>query len=174
MKIKKCFLGLTLMIFVILTIGITPLLAINGKANLATLRGLKGVGVIIENLPSEVEKAGLLKNQLQVEVEFKLRSAGIKVLTREECAKTPGEPYLYINININTSKTESNLYPYTVDAMLIQKVMLVRDPDNVSYAVTWSIGGVGSVDKSILSNLRANVEEVVDKFINAFLSENQR
>jgi hypothetical protein len=58
--------------------------------------------------------------------------------------------------------------------MLIQKVMLVRDPDNVSYAVTWSIGGVGSVDKSILSNLRANVEEVVDKFINAFLSENQR
>ncbi len=173
MKRKKFFLIFSLSLLFIMTI-VHPLMAINGKSNLATLGGLKGVGVIIENLPTEVEKAGLLKRQLQVEVEFKLRSAGIKVLTREECMKTPGEPYLYINININTSKTESNIYPYTVDAMLIQKVMLLRDPDKITYAVTWSIGGVGSIDKSILSSLRANVEEVVDKFIHAYLNENRR
>lgn len=173
MENKKVFLIIVLSLFLI--IFATPqIMAINGKSNLATLRGLKGVGVIIEDLPAEVEKAGLLKSQLQVEVEFKLRSAGIKVLTREECLKTPGEPYLYINININTSKTESSIFPYTIDAMLIQKVMLLRDPDKITYAVTWSIGGVGSVDKSILPSLRMNVEEVVDKFIYAYLSENQK
>lgn len=170
---KRVFLILGINLLFI-TIASHQLMAINGKSNLATLRGLKGVGVIIENLPPEVEKAGLLKKQLQVEVEFKLRSAGIKVLTREECMKTPGEPYLYINININTSKTESNIYPYTVDAMLIQKVMLLRDPDKITYAVTWSIGGVGSIDKNTLLGLRINVEEVVDKFIIAYLNENQR
>lgn len=170
MKRKRIFLALILFFLIAVT---APTMAINGKSNLATLQGLKGVGVIIENLPLEVEKAGLLKSQLQIEVQFRLRSAGIKVLTREECLKTPGEPYLYINININTSKTESDIYPYTIDAMLIQKVMLVRDPDKIIYAVTWSVGGVGSVDKNLIPGLRTNVEGVVDKFINVYLRENR-
>ncbi len=169
---KKC---LMILIVMILSFGLaSSLSAVNGKSNRATLRGLGGVGVLVEQLPGEVEAEGLTRNQLQKEVESRLRSAGIKVLTREECQKTPGEPYLYININVNIAKTESDVYPYSIDAVLIQKVSLLRNPNLTTYAVTWSSGGVGSIAKEILGQLAGNVEGIVDLFIKAFLSENPK
>jgi hypothetical protein len=152
----------------------SPTSAIDSKSNRATLRGLEGVAVLVEQFSPEVEKEGLVKNRLQTELELKLRMAGIKVLTKEECLKTPGEPYLYVNINVNIAKTESDIYPYSIDILLIQKVSLVRDPNQATYAVTWSTGGVGSIGKPILSQLQNSVEEILDVFVKAFLSENPK
>ena len=170
---RKKWLIVLLVIVLTLTLQ-SPLFAINGKSNRATLRGLSGVGVLIEQLAPEIEREGLIKNQLQIEVELKLKMAGIKVLTREECLKTPGEPYLYVNVNVNIAKTESDIYPYSIDVLLMQKVSLLRDPKQTTYAVTWSTGGVGSIEKSILSQLRTSVEEMVDLFIKTYLSENPK
>ena len=152
----------------------SPASAIDSKSNRATLRGLEGVAVLVEQFSPEVEKEGLVKNRLQTELELKLRMAGIKVLTKEECLKTPGEPYLYVNINVNIAKTESDIYPYSIDVLLIQKVSLARDPNQATYAVTWSTGGVGSIGKPILSQLQNSVEEILDVFVKAFLSENPK
>ncbi|MGQ9636708.1 MAG: hypothetical protein ACUVT6_02820 [Thermodesulfobacteriota bacterium] len=151
-----------------------PSVAIDSQSNRATLKDLPGVGVLVEKLPGELEREGLRREQLQRGVESQLRKAGIKVFSREECSNIPGEPYLYLNLNVNISKTESNLYPYTIDVMLIQKVSLVRDPNRITYAITWSTGGVGSITKSIVSQLRDNVAEVVDIFIQRFLAENPK
>ncbi len=151
-----------------------PLFGIEGRSNRATLKQLKGVGVLVENLPAGVEGHGLSKNQLQSDAEAKLRNAGIKVLTKEESAKTLGEPYVYININLNMAKTENDVYPYSIDLLLIQKVSLVRDPKITSYAVTWSTGGVGSIGKEIIGQLRENVQEIVDIFIKAYKAENPK
>ena len=172
MKIRKW-----LMILIIVTFSLSltsSVFAINGLSNRATLRGLKGVGVLVEKLPLEVEQEGLKRDQLQMEVESKLRTAGIKVLTKEEALNTPGEPYLYININVNIAKTEADIYPYSIDLLLIQKVSLLRDPKLTSYAITWSTGGVGSIGKPILSQLRESVEAMVDVFVNAYLMENPK
>ncbi len=152
----------------------SPLFAIDGVSNRATLRGLKGVGALVEKLPPEVEQEGLKRDQLQMEVESKLRTAGIKVLTKEEAFNTPGEPFLYININVNIVKTESDIYPYSIDLLLIQKVSLLRDPKLTSYAITWSTGGVGSIGKQIVSQLAESVEKMVDVFIKAYLAENPK
>jgi Cdc6-like AAA superfamily ATPase len=149
-------------------------LSIDGPSNRATLRGLKGVGALVEKLPPEVEQEGLKRDQLQMEVESKLRTAGIKVLTKEEAFNTPGEPFLYININVNIVKTESDIYPYSIDLLLIQKVSLLRDPKLTSYAITWSTGGVGSIGKQIVSQLAESVEKMVDVFIKAYLAENPK
>jgi Cdc6-like AAA superfamily ATPase len=173
MKSHQGLLGLML-IFLVLVASDYPLFAINGQSNRATLKGLKGVGVLVENLSSEVEKEGLKKNGLQLEVEFKLREAGIKVLSKEESLKTPGEPYLYINVNMNTAKTESDIYPYSIDMLFIQKVSLLRNPQQVTYAVTWSTGGVGSITKQLVSRLRSSVSDMVDIFIKAYLAENPK
>jgi Cdc6-like AAA superfamily ATPase len=172
MKIRKW-----LMILIIVTFSLSltsSVFAINGLSNRATLRGLKGVGVLVEKLPAEVEKEGLDKNELQRAVESKLQSAGIRLLTKEESLRAPGEPYLYININVNVAKTESDIYPYSIDMLFIQKVSLLRDPKLTSYAVTWSTGGVGSIGKPILSQLRESVEAMVDVFVNAYLMENPK
>jgi hypothetical protein len=152
----------------------SPLFAINAVSNRATLRGLQGVGVLVEKLPPEAENQGLNRNQLQNEVESRLQKASIKVLTREEALNAPGEPFLYININVNMAKTESDIYPYGIDLLLIQKVSLLRDPKLTSYAITWSTGGVGSIAKPILSHLKESVEAMVDVFIKAYLAENPK
>lgn len=151
-----------------------PSMAIDSQSNRATLKGLPGVGVLVEKLPPEIEREGLRRDQLQMDVESQLKKAGVKVFSKEQCTRVPGEPYLYINLNVNVAKTESGIYPYTVDIMLIQKVSLMRDPKRVTYAVTWSTGGVGSITKSIVSQLRENVAEVVHVFIRAFLDENPK
>jgi hypothetical protein len=173
MRMKRRVLVSTIVIFLSLFVG-SALWAINGKLNRATLRGLRGVGVLVEKLSPEVEKEGLNRDQLQVAVESRLHKAGIKVLTREESVKTPGEPYLYININLNVAKTESPIYPYSIDLLFIQKVSLQRDPKLMTYAVTWSTGGVGSIGKTIVRELGENVEEMVDLFIKAYREENPR
>jgi len=165
------------MILIIVTFSLSltsSVFAINGLSNRTTLRGLKGVGVLVEKLPPEVEKEGLSADQLQKEIGSKLQSAGIRLLTKEESLRAPGEPYLYININVNIAKTESDIYPYSIDLLLIQKVSLVRDPKLTSYAITWSTGGVGSIGKQILSQLRESVEAMVDVFIKAYLAENPK
>jgi hypothetical protein len=100
--------------------------------------------------------------------------AGIKVLTREEVFRTPGEPHLYINVNVNMAKTESDIYPYSIDILLIQQVSLLRDPSLTTFAVTWSKGGVGSIAKPILSQLQDYIKELVDIFIKAYLEENPK
>jgi hypothetical protein len=151
-----------------------PSWGVNGKANQATLRGLKGIGVVVERLPPEIEGGGLSIDQIQKDVEAKLRAAGIKVLTKEECARTPGEPNLYINLNVNIAKTESEIYPYSLDLLFIQKVSLLRDQKIMSYGVTWSTAGVGSITKTMVSQLRESVREILDIFIKAYRAENPK
>jgi hypothetical protein len=173
MRNKKWLIVLMLILLVLGTLE-SPLFAINGQSNLVSLKGLKGIGVLVENLPPEIEKEGLTKNQLQMEVEFKLREAGIKVLTREESFKTPGEPYLYINLNVNVGKTESDIFPYSIDLLFIQKVSLIRDPQQITYATTWSTGGVGSITKQLVGQLRGSVSDILDIFIKAYLAQNPK
>jgi hypothetical protein len=158
--------------FGLLLASVSPVAAIDAKSNRATLRGLKSLGVLIEHLPPEIEKEGLSRDQLRASVELKLRKAGMRVLTREESFGTAGEPHLYININVNVAKTESDIYPYSIDLLLIQRISLVRDPNITTYGVTWSTGGVGSIGKTIVRELGESVEGMVDVFLKAYLEEN--
>ncbi len=170
---RKIWLAISLALGLLLASGYS-VFAVNGKSNQATLRGLKGIGVVVEQLPPEIESGGLSKDRIQKDVETKLRAAGIKVLTKEECARTPGEPNLYINLNVNISKTESEIYPYSLDILFIQKVSLVRDQKMTSYGVTWSAAGVGSITKTMVGQLRQSVREILDIFIKAYRTENPK
>jgi len=152
----------------------SPLHALDSEMNRATLQGLRGVRVLVEDLAPEVEREGLVKDQLQKSVEERLRSAGIRVLTQEEAVKAPGEPYLYVNVNISFAKGEEEICSYSIDVALIQNVTLVRIPKQTSYAVTWSTGGVGLIGKKSLSELKGSVEEIADIFVKAFFSVNPK
>ena len=148
--------------------------ALNSETNRATLRGLTGVRVLVEDLPPEAEREGLSKNQLEENVELKLGTVGIRTFTDEECRTTPGEPYLYININLSTLKTERDIYSYSIDIGLIQDVTLQRSPAQTTYAITWSTGGVGLISKKQLSELQESVEDLVAIFLKAFFSVNPK
>jgi putative peptidoglycan binding protein len=138
----------------------------------ATLRGLSGVAVIVESMDPEAERDGLMKSQVQTEVELRLRQAGIRVLSREDRLTTPGKPFLYINIHAS-KRSDINLYAYYVTVELNQSAWLDRDPAiDVPAATTWSISGGGSVGGQRLRSVREDVLDYVDRFINAYLAEN--
>jgi Putative peptidoglycan binding domain len=118
-----------------------------------------------------VERAGLAKEQLQTDVELRLRKAGIRVYTHEELLRAQGQPYLYINAGVLLHSDGWVSYGITVE--LRQRASL--DINAVSATVTtWSTGGFGKAGILRLHTLRDTVRDFVDQFINAYLSVSPR
>ena len=147
--------------------------ALNTGANRLTLKGLQGIRVLVEDVASEIEASGLTKDKLQGNVESQLKKAGITILTEAEVLKTPGEPYLYININAAPGKVQPNLYSYSIDIAVIQNIVLERDPKANTYGITWSTGGVGITEKDSLNQLGESLVSIIDVFIESFQSANK-
>ena len=70
------------------------------KHTRATLRGIEGVNVLLEDLEPEVERAGLTTQQLHTDVEGQLRHAGIPVLTKDQAFRLQGAPYVYVYVHL--------------------------------------------------------------------------
>ncbi len=140
-----------------------------------TLTGLSGVYVIVEQLPDEAQHDGLREDQVQTDVELRLRQAGITILTREQSFATAGAPYLYVNVQV--LKNPAKFYAFSVNVELRQGVTLIRDPSiRVLAVATWSAPGViGTVGSQKLeSQVRDDVRDFTDRFINAYLAANPK
>lgn len=144
-----------------------------GVDTIESLRGLKGVYVAVENLGSDLEAAGLTKGIIQADVELKLRLARIKVLTEKEWLEELGNPSLYISVI--GMKSEFGLYACSMVIELHQKVSLSRYPAIVVLgAITWHRGSIGVCREYKVDEIRDGVKDIVDKFINAYLSVNPK
>ncbi len=142
------------------------------KAKIETLRGLKGMSVIVEGLQPGIKQYGLTKHQIQTDVELKLRMAGIKVLNEKERLSTLGFPYLYVNLN--TSQIQKmEIVAFSVSVELQQFVELIRNNRTLS-SNTWSAISVGSTGTLNLSFIRNHIKDKVDIFINDWLSVNPK
>jgi hypothetical protein len=135
-----------------------------------TLRGLPGLTVVIEPMSPSAEQDGLTQSQLQVDVEQRLRASGIRVLTKEEWQKTPGSPYLYINVA--ALKKDYGLYAYAIEVCVNQLVTLIRNRNIREFAETWETREVGTVGTERLLTVRDSVAAHVDEFIRDYFSVN--
>jgi hypothetical protein len=138
-----------------------------------SLRGLPGVWVVVEQLSPDLEQAGLTQDQVQTDTEEKLRKAGVKVLTQEECWQTPGMPWLYITAAL--LKASDATYATTIGASLNQEVTLTRNPQIKTFGVTWDAGVyLGAVGRESLPSVREHVGRLIDKFIAGYQAVNQK
>ena len=137
-----------------------------------TLKGLKGVNVYVVDLKPDIEKDVLRRSSIQTDVEIKLRIAGIKVLTRIESLKEPGDPLLCVNVN--SFKTDVGLYAYSISVELNQYVILERDKNIWCRAVTWHSAVIGIVGGDNVNRLRDIIKDQVDHFINDYLEMNPK
>jgi hypothetical protein len=135
-----------------------------------SLRGLQGVKVVVEEMQPMAARYGLTRNQVQTDVELRLRRAGIRVLTLDESDSTPGSPSLYVNIHtVFGDGPAMGLVGYSLDVELTQAVRLDRDPDIwLPGAVTWSENQRGLGGRTQLHTLRENLGDLVNRFINAY------
>jgi hypothetical protein len=136
-----------------------------------SLRGLTGVGVVVEDVSPDASADGLSQDAIRAAVEQTLRSKGIRILT--ERTRSGSAPYLYVNIN--TLKEELGLYAYAVNVDFKQVVGLLSAKGKQAWGATWSASVVGMVRQENLSQVIADgVEPLVKDFANDFLSVNLR
>ena len=171
MVFKRCLLVLVVMG---LTFLFTPTVHPADKSEIESLRGLTGVFVAVEKLDKEIKgQLPFDEDQIRVDVELKLRIAGIKVLSEEERLKSLGNSYLYVNLNAYLIP-EIDTICYALNIFLQQTVYLERHLKGHPSAMTWWNGSVGAVGKNWASKIRDSIKDKIDRFINDYLSVNPK
>lgn len=134
-----------------------------------TLVGLQGVHVVVEEMRPEAEKYGLSEQSLQTDVELRLRQYGVRVFSQEESMRTPGRPWLYVNVNPLMSET---IAAVSISITIKEDTFLQRNKATVVKAATWSTGSVALLGLGRLNTLREDVRDKVDQFINDYYAAN--
>lgn len=138
-----------------------------------SLRGIAGVGVVVEDIGSDASADGLSQDAIRTAAELILRSKGIRILTNIERTPSGSVPYLYINVN--TLKEELGLYAYAVNVEFKQVVGLLSIKGKLAWGATWSTSVVGAVGEANLRQIIADgVEPLVKDFANDFSLVNSR
>ncbi|MCX5811782.1 MAG: hypothetical protein NT178_04465 [Proteobacteria bacterium] len=170
---KKRSIVVLISIFFTLTLFLSAY-AIDTEITRKTMNGLQGVCVTVENIQPNIQKyaqkAGVTREQMQKDIETKLKSAGIKALNREEWLTAPGKPMLYVNVN--THEYEKYWYAYDIKVELQQVVSLEMNPSIKTMADTWSTNMTGIANIGTLNLIRNNVGVLSERFINAYKSVN--
>jgi hypothetical protein len=157
----------------------------------ATLRGIQSVIVKVHSWEpewrEELKKVGLEESYLQSLTEQKLEKAGIPVLPEEAAKRSETEGILNIRMKFSepeaarkTFETQDGSviervepkkkYVYAIRLNFRQLVLFPRDPALKALAITWQTESVGF---RRVTQIREDVMNVIDVFIEAYLSENR-
>ena len=156
----------------------------------ASLRGIKTIVVRVHAFEhewaSELAKAGLKEAVLQASIERQLEKSGITVISEEASKKTDTEGILNVRVKfLNPEPSKKTFlttdedkieridpkkkYVYAIRLNFRQPASLRRNPEATVFAITWQTESVGL---RRLTLIREDFENVVNVFIEAYLSEN--
>ncbi len=156
----------------------------------ASLRGIKSIIVKVHTFErewaSELARAGLTEAVLQATIERQLEKSGITVVSEEASIKNGNEGILNVRSNFSTPEPPKKSfvideeeksgkfdpkkrYVYAIRLNLRQLASLRRNPEKTTYAITWQTETLGL---SRVAHIREDIENVVNVFIEAYLSEN--
>jgi hypothetical protein len=145
-------------------------------SSMESLKGLKGVEVLIEELDPDLENLSLTMIQIQSDVESKLRKAGVEVLSKEENENVQPlrKPYLYIRINSCKLSSRKESIAFNIGIALNQQVTLRGQADSKKcfFAPTWYTSVVGAAGRKNIQEILDAVQDLTGKFINAYLKAN--
>jgi hypothetical protein len=166
MKAKVALLTLSVAVLLFPTVS-------NSLANeQKTLVGLPGVHVltIVESPKAkEIELLGLTKDQVQKDVELRLRKSGIKVLTDKEWLSTTGTPSLMVSLS---AFSYLGVWAYSIRVALFEVVTLARGGQ--ASAPIWESDYLGLVGTNNIRQVRDDIGDKVDEFINDYLAANPK
>lgn len=137
------------------------------------LVGLKGIYIstsVESPNTKEIELLRLTKDQIQKDVELRLRKSRINILTDKEWLTTLGAPSLIVNLSAFIYL--DNLCVYSVRVQLLEAVTLARGgPANGS---VWESDYLGIVGTKNIRKVRDDVGDKVDQFINDYRAANPK
>lgn len=156
------------------------------EENLYSLKDLTGVYIVLDYVKKSSEKSHLSVNpNLEQEIKKRLESVGLKLLTKDEMLKTPGNPQLDIYPNYpahlsaaqNESNTEvpvPNLMPnhqccYTsIWGSFSQSAEITRKTGNKYRLSTWGNGSNTDSCDTLGEWMSDATLKIIDKFIGDF------
>lgn len=134
------------------------------ESEIKSLRGVDAMDVIVENIDKD-PPAGLTEQQVNTDVELKLRLAGIKV---DESAT----PFLHVSMNhLRLESPDEYVYVITIGFNLWVEIPSVWE----GMAETWSKGTVGiTPGRGAADKFRDALGDLLDEFLNDYLTANPR
>ena len=160
--------ALALFTAAVLLVG--PVRAEDDEPSRATLRGLKGVRIEIEEPSPELADRGITAEVLRAEALLQLRQGGIAVDENGRHA-FPGDPVLRVQVLATVDKTFDQC-SFAVRLELWQKAVLDRDPAIATAVTTWSVGGLGEAGRDWRQVLRKELAYYVGVFVEAWQEVN--
>jgi hypothetical protein len=136
------------------------------------LAGLEGVMVVAGELTG-AEKYGLAKRVVRNDVELQLRRHGLKVLSEEEWGRTPGMPWLYVDVILSIDEGAGPA-AVSIRVELYERILLLRNTELVANAATWRKWRGGFLGLNDLDEIRKSVTDLADEFINDYLAANPK
>lgn len=140
-----------------------------------SLKGLNTVAINIDppfgnDYTTLVLYSGVSKEDLQQQIEQRLRNAGFNVISFRKSLENPDA--VVLNLRMRLVMPWNLFYQYNLDLSLKQKVPL-QTGNNAFYSVeTWSDGIHGAVSQSDLKYLNDYSLKLVDNFISAYQEQN--
>ena len=131
------------------------------------LRGISSVWVLIESLGPEEASIGLADDTVRTDVELRLKSAGLRVISPEKAKKiaVKDNSFLYVNVAVASDGLAA-----TVLAQFAQGTYLLRNSLPISTAFTWT--DVSTLLRPSLDSVRSEINDLVDKFLREWLKQN--
>jgi hypothetical protein len=153
-----------------------PVLADDSEVSRATLSGLQGVNVVVEEVQPNIQKYaakfGLSGAQIRRDVVQKLQEGGMRVVEGNEWLAIPGRPVL--SVSVNTHETEKYWYAYDIKIELRQLAVLEASPLMKTLASTWSLNITGLANIGNLNLIRQDVGALAGKFLQAYRAVNKK
>jgi hypothetical protein len=140
-----------------------------------TLRGIKDMSVVIENLNPDIKRHGITVEKIRRDVELKLRMAGINVLSlKKEWSNTKKTvalaPQFYVRVS--TFHVPPS-YGYALSIEISLKRWFEFEENKISRVTTWHDGAIGFIGETVVaSNIRNFVKDQVDGFLTDYLAVN--
>jgi hypothetical protein len=130
------------------------------------------VVVYVDTLPADMPQKGITRDVIKLNVERRLREAGISVLIPPLKEPLPGTPVLYLGLTTIFDEVERGCV-CSIRLELTQTVRLDRNPDFVVFGMpTWSVGGVAVYHKKWREAMIQDVLAFTDEFIDAYYTAN--
>jgi hypothetical protein len=146
-----------------------------------SLAKLKAVLVtVLVDSTSEGKRNQEMELLIRTDAELKVRREGLTILDQAQHTASLGGPMLSVwasYIRVSTPELDKylgGLYVYTAGVSILQDVRLERDTEIRSMmANTWGTSMVGKVaGNEFQKTVRGNLDDMMNKFINAYLSVN--
>ena len=143
----------------------------SNQAEINTLKGIKGIGVSVEDIDADAVAEGLNKDKLLQLITQKLKKSGVKVLTDLELRTVSGQPKLVLNIN--SIKQPGPIYIFTTTLDLTQIVLLERNKGLTAVSPTWTVLTTGgSLPEDLAATVQASVDPMLESFITDYKKAN--